>query len=174
MLYLQSTYDKNKIMASHNNGRRILTAEEIADRKIEIARIKSEAEEKKQIKIYEKSAFFRNIPGKILWGFTLFVSLFCIVFIIDGWLGKKYTELEIKSSSEDIVYLTKGGYLVASTFNWAYLDDQEEFGIHMHHDEFNKIKEIGVIELGSSPIFNIPFDFKVKNIFPFMIINKFI
>lgn len=34
----------------------------------------------------------------------------------------------------------------------------------MHHDEFNKINEVGVIELGSSPIFNVPSDFKVKNI----------
>lgn len=54
-------------MASHNHARRTVTHEKIAERKIEIARIKAEAEEKRQIKIYEKSAFFRNKPGKILW-----------------------------------------------------------------------------------------------------------
>ena len=59
--------------------------------------------------------------------------------------------------------LYKGGWLVNSTFNWAYLDEKEEFGIHMHHDEFNKMNETGFLELGKSPIFNTPTDFRIKN-----------
>ena len=55
------------------------------------------------------------------------------------------------------------GWLVNSTFNWAFLDENEQFGIHMHHDEFNKIQENGFIELGRSPIFKTPTNFRVKN-----------
>lgn len=151
-------------MASHNNGRRTITPEELASRKLEIARIKAEAEEKKQIKIDAKAAFFKKTPGKLLKGFSGLVAIFCVVFIVDGTLSKKYTELEIKSSSEDIVQLYKGGWIVNSTFNWVYLDNQEQFGIHMHHDQFDIIKEVGVIELGNSPIFNTPSNFRIKNI----------
>ena len=133
------------------------------NKKMKLAQIKAKNEEKRLKKLKERSIRFRQTPGKILWGFSLAVALFCIVFIADTWLNTKYTSFEVKNYSKDKVDVIKGGYVVSSTFYWVFVDEFNSLGVHMHKNEFNQIRNIGGFELGTTPLFNVPVNFRINN-----------
>jgi len=147
---------------AHN--KRVITHEDLARRKQKLAEIKLENEKANQIKLTKKAKFFKTPLGKSIWFFSLIVSIFCVVFIVDGMLSKSYTKFEVKGNFQDKVYLVKGGYLTASTFYWVYFNDDQNFGIHVHKSQFKEINKLGYVELGRSPIFKVPSDFRLKNI----------
>lgn len=151
-----------------NRSRRKLTREEIENNLKKAAANKAEKEKLHLAQIEKKSAIFKKAPGKILWWFSLLSVLLALIFITDNFLQKKYTSFDILSSKQDKVGLYIGGDAVYSTFYWAYLNSEETFGIHMHKNEFLALEKEGVINVGRSPIFNNPSNFKVKDEFGFI------
>jgi hypothetical protein len=142
--------------------RQRISPEELEKRRAAVAEKNAKLEEKRLIELEKKSASFTGVFGKIFWGFCLSVSLFCLVLLVDGALSKKYTTFKIESSFEDKVRVLKNGWMIPATFHWVFLDKQNKFGIHMYKGEFNTIIKSGKIDVGMSPIFNVPSDFKAN------------
>lgn len=136
---------------------------DLNERRRILADIKAKTEEKRLKKVKERSVRYSQTPGKILWGFCLSVTLFCTVFVADNWMSTTYSSHEIQSYSKDKVDLIKGGFVVSSTFYWVYIGENSSLGIHMHKNEFNQIRNLGKIELGTTPLFNIPVNFRIPN-----------
>jgi len=138
---------------------------DLNERRRQLAEIKAKTEKKRLKKVEERSIRYRQTPGKILWGFCLSVVLFCIVFVADNWMSTTYTSHEIQSYSKDKVDLIKGGFVVSSTFYWVFVDENNSLGIHMHKNEFNKIRNLGEFEIGTTPLFNIPVNFRIPDLY---------
>ena len=144
--------------------RQRISPEELEKRRQAVIEKNVILEEKRLKELAQKSALFTGTFGKILWSFSLITAIFCALIIVDNFLPKKDTKFEIKSSSQDVLHVVKGGYLIPATFHWANLDDKNQFAIHMYKGEFNPINEIGFLKLGRSPIFKAPANFKVPRI----------
>jgi hypothetical protein len=142
---------------------RKINFEELAKNKEKARQLKAEAEAKNQKRITEKSAIYKKTPGKILWGLCLLISIFSATLIADNWIGTSYSQFDIKDSAEDKVGLIKGGYVISSTFNWVYLNDNNSFGMHIHHKDFEEINKSEHVNLGHSKIFNVPDHIKYTN-----------
>jgi len=149
-------------MSNHYNKKKKLSQEELEKlREVVLAR-KQAIEESKEKELLKKSKIFREKPGKILWWFCLVMVIFSGVFLVDGFLSTNFNKYEIKSSEEGTVdVIMRDGWFVPATYYWVYLNDQNNFAVHMYKGEYYKAEESGYIEIGQTPIFNIPLSFRV-------------
>lgn len=149
-------------MAPSSNHRKKLSAADLEKLKTTVLARKEALAKSRSAQLEKQSSIFRKLPGKMLWWFCLCTSIFSAVFLVDGWLEQKYTEFEIHSSTEDIVNVVSGGWEVGATFNWVFLDEDQKLGVHMYKGEFEKANISGLLSLGRSPIFKVPYSFKIK------------
>lgn len=140
------------------------TREQLANMQEQI-KLKKEREleaEREELKI--KSAFFRGAIGKIFKVVCILSVVYSGVYIVDYFLSPVYKEHKIVSIEEDILDVaTSDGWHIPLKYYWVYLNDENDFVIHMFHKEYEIAEPSGIVAFGSSPIFSIPMNFKVSN-----------